>query len=310
MQLLSLVHDFDIITIFRHQIADHDALGSQFALKEFLHTVYPKKKIYALGNSVGAGAKLFPTIDECSDEDVKNSIAIVLDSANTSRVDDERFKNAKCIVKIDHHIVVEEYGDYAFVDTKAAATCEILTFLFKETGKEITPLCAKYLYFGLTADSLNFTTTNTTAKTLMAGAHLIECGVIPSEIRKGTSGISRNEFEYMNTIRSNVQVHGQVAYSIIDRETYEKYGLTYTQAKEKVYALADVDEFEVWCLFTEDEVKNEKVYNGSLRSKLVPINMVANKYGGGGHKNACGVKKLTRKMIHCLVSDLNAQCKK
>lgn len=308
MQLLSLVHDFDIITIFRHQIADHDALGSQFALKEYLQTIYPDKKIYALGNSVGACAKLFPQIDECSDEEVKNSIAIVLDSANTNRVDDERFKTAKCVVKIDHHIVVEEYGDYALVDIKAAATCEILTFLFKEMGNKITPLCAKYLYYGLTADSLNFTTTNTTSNTLLAGAYLVECGVNPSEVRRDTSGMSRKEFEYLNYIRSHVQVHGKVAYTIIDRDVYEKFGLSYTQAKEKVFALADVDDFEVWCLFSEDEVKTEKVYNGSLRSKLVPINKVANLYGGGGHKNACGVKNLTFDKIKELVNDLNQEC--
>ena len=68
MQLLSLVKDFDIITIFRHQIADHDALGSQFAMKEYLKTVFPEKEVYALGKSVGPAAKLFPDIDEIEDE--------------------------------------------------------------------------------------------------------------------------------------------------------------------------------------------------------------------------------------------------
>ena len=111
MQLLSLVKDFDIITIFRHQVADHDALGAQFAMKEYLKTAFPEKEVYALGKSVGPGARLYPSIDEVDDEKVYNSVAIVLDSANKDRVDDARFQKAKCILKIDHHIVVDEYVD-------------------------------------------------------------------------------------------------------------------------------------------------------------------------------------------------------
>lgn len=309
MQLLSLVKDFDVITIFRHQIADHDALGSQFALKTYLQDAYPDKKIYALGKSVGACAKLFPKIDSASEEEIKNSIAIVLDTATTDRIDDTRFAIAKAIVKIDHHIEVDTYGKHSYVDTSAAATCEILTYLFKEEGGHVSKTCAKYLYYGLTADSLNFTTTNTTAKTLVAGSYLIEWGVNPSAVRRDTSGMKRSEFEYLNTIRSSITVVGKVAYAIMDKETYSSFGLTYTQAKEKVFAMADVDEFEIWCLFTEDEVKEEKIYNGSLRSKIVAINEVANKYGGGGHKNACGVKQLTKETIVDLVNDLNALCK-
>lgn len=309
MRLLSLVKEYDIITIFRHQIADHDALGSQFALKTYLQAAYPEKKIYALGKSVGACAKLFPKIDSATEEEIKNSIAIVLDSATKDRIDDARFSIAKDIVKIDHHIVVDEYANHTLVDTSAAATCEILTYLFKEEGGYVSSECAKYLYYGLTADSLNFTTTNTTAKTLVAGSYLLEWGVNPSAVRAETSGMKRSEFEYLTKIRSSIQVVGKVAYAIMDKDVYSTYGLTYTQAKEKVFAMADVDEFHIWCLFTEDEVKEEKVYNGSLRSKLVPINEVANKYGGGGHKNACGVKLLTKEKIALLVQDLNALCK-
>lgn len=305
MKLLSLVRDYKNVTIFRHQIADHDAMGAQFGLKEYIQTAYPYKNVYAIGNSVGSCAKLYPSVDEVSDEIIADSIAIVLDSADRNRVDDIRFLKAKEIVKIDHHIVVDEYANHTYVDTNAAATCEILTFLFKEESGFISSLCAKYLYYGLIADSLSFTTSNTSSKTLLAGSILVDCGVNVSDVRRETSGMSANEFYYMNEIRSNVKVCGKVAYAIMKEETYKKYGLTYTQAKEKVFALADVDEFEIWCLFSEEN----DYFNGSLRSKKVAINSVANKYQGGGHKNACGVKRLTLDTIEALVHDLNECCK-
>lgn len=305
MKLLSLVKDYKNVTIFRHQIADHDAMGAQFGLKEYLQSAYPEKNVYAIGESVGTCAKLYPAIDIVSDEVVADSIAFVLDSANRNRIDDSRFLNAKKIIKIDHHIVVDEYADESYVDTSAAATCEILTFMFNEEGGFISPTCAKYLYYGLIADSISFTTANTTANTLLAGSILVKCGVDVRNVRSETTGMSKEEFYYINEIRSNAKVYGKVVYSIMDEETYKKYGLTYNQAKEKVYALADVYDFEIWCLFSQDG----ELYNGSLRSRKAAINTVANNYNGGGHKNACGVKRLTLEMITSLVHDLNECCK-
>ena len=59
-------------------------------------------------------------------------------------------------------------------------------------------------------------------------------------------------------------------------------------------------------MFTEDESYDEsKLYNGSLRSRTIAINKVANDFRGGGHKNACGVKKLTLEEIDSLVSVLD-----
>lgn len=305
MNLLELVEDFEIITIFRHQLADQDALGSQFGLKTFFEMHCPDKKVYAIGEDVGSAAYLFPKVDFADDESIKESIAFVLDSANVERIDDERFKNAKKVVKIDHHIEVEDYADESFVDTSAAATCEILASMFKESGKEISSLCATYLYYGLLADSLSFTTNATTPKTLQAAAYLLSCGVDVVKVKADTMGMSANDFYYLNEIRAKVKTYGKVAYAVMNSEEYHRYGMNYSQAKEKVFAMANVNEFEIWCLFTQNE--DNDLYNGSLRSRFVAINEIANAFHGGGHKNACGVKNLTLEDIECLVDQLSKQ---
>ena len=306
MNILGLVENYDVITIFRHTAADQDALGSQFGLKYFLQSAYPDKKIYALGEDLGGAARLFPTIDKADDEIIKKSIAFILDTADSSRIDDARYQLADKIIKIDHHIVVEDYADEACVDTSAAATCEILAFLFQGSGVHVTKESAQCLYLGLLADSIAFTTNNTTSNTLLAAAYLVSCGVNVSEVAKMNSGMSEKEFHYINDIRNRVIVKGKVAYSIMKEEDYKKYDMTYNQAKEKVFALANVNEFEMWCLFTEDKTYGvDNLYNGSLRSKSIAINEVANAFHGGGHKNACGVKKLTLVDIEKLVNAFN-----
>lgn len=309
MNILDIVSNYDVITIFRHQIADQDALGAQFGMKCFLETAYPNKQVYALGDSIGSCKRLFPEVDHVDDETVKKSIAIVLDTADAKRIDDERFSSADKIVKIDHHIIVEDYADVAYVDTKAAATCEILAFMFQGCNIKVSAQCAEYLYFGLIADSIGFTTNNTTMNTLLAAAFLIECGVKVNEVKQKTSGIALNEYNYVNCIRNRVILKGNVAYAIMNEEDYLKYGMNYNQAKEKVFAMADVNEFKIWCLFTEDTAYGKQMYNGSLRSKNVAINEIAANFNGGGHKNACGVKKLTLFDIDKIITELNSLIK-
>ena len=307
IDLLNEIKDYQTITLFRHQSADADALGSQFGMKLFLEANCPNVKVYALGDDVGSSAELFPPIDHVDDELIKQSCAIILDTANAERIDDARALSAKKIIKIDHHIVVDEYADVAYVDTTAAATCEILSDLFKETGKVVNEECAKYLYLGLLADSISFTTSSTTANTLKSAAFLVSCGLNVNKINQERSGFSLNDFIYVTKVRNRYQLDGNVAYSIMQVEDYAPLGFDYNLAKEKVFALANVKEFEIYCLFTEDASYESKgLYNGSLRSKNVAIDKVANKYNGGGHAQACGVKKLTLEDIQNLVNDLKS----
>ncbi len=309
MNILELFKEYDTICLFRHQVADADALGSQFGLKSFIEQVYPDKKVYALGESLGSCAYLFPSIDTVSDEVVKQSLAVVLDSANVDRIDDQRFATAKKIIKIDHHVVVEDYANESYVDITASATCEVLANAMQTSGVAINEMCAKYLYLGLLADSGNFTTTNTTANTLRIGSYLVSCGLQVNKILQERTNLTLTDFHYTSLVRSKAQVNGKVIFAVINREDYKKFGYTYNEAKEKVFCMANINEMEMWCLFTQDEFSEEVIYHGSLRSKNYAINEVANTYNGGGHKNACGVKNLTLDTVMQLVNDLNGLVK-
>ena len=144
------------ITIYRHVSPDSDALGSQFGLKQWIQDTYPKKQVYALGSS-GSGSRdgNFPAMDVVDDETITQSLAIILDTANSARVDDERFLNAAYRLKIDHHIYVETFADVEIIQDLKGATCEILADMFMQKGIRISALCAQYLYGGLIADTLD-----------------------------------------------------------------------------------------------------------------------------------------------------------
>lgn len=308
MTLFSLVEQYDVITIFRHISADSDALGSQFGLKQWIMDKYPEKQVYALGNSVGNMAKFFPAIDEVSDDVVASSLAIILDTANESRVDDQRFKSAKYKLKIDHHILVDSYADYEIVYDIKGATCEILAAMFEKNNEKLSSQCAQYLYTGLIADTLQFSISTIRGEALRTAAYLIECGVDVARANEENFSKTFKEFTFENYLRSKAQMKGNILpYVIVETEEYEKFGLTLNEAKDKVYVFGKVFEFEAWTLFIANGQKTadgRTVYNGSLRSKHKTINDIANRYNGGGHRFACGVKNLTMDKIELLLEEL------
>lgn len=305
-ELFKQIEAFDTITIFRHVSADFDALGSQFGLKQWIQDTYPEKKVYALGQEVGPSAACFPPIDEVDDKQIASSLAIILDTANAERIDDSRWRNAKFKIKVDHHIFVDQYADVEYIEDRKGATCEILASAFQQRNEKLSKTCATYLYRGLIADTLQFSIAATTPEMLHTAAYLVGFGIDVAKINEQNFSKSFKEFQYETYIREHFEFYKEsIAYAIIHKEDYEQFQLTFQEAKEKVYALSRVKEFQVWALFIENG-QDEKgiLYNGSLRSKTTTINAIANKYNGGGHRFACGVKGLHKEQIQNLLDDL------
>lgn len=297
------IEQFDTITIFRHENPDLDALGSQFGLCHWIKDNYPEKRVYLCGNEFGrfSEALIVSTVD---DEVINNSLAIIVDTANAARVDDLRFKNALKTMRIDHHPLVEEFTDIELINEKSAATCELLgDFFISIESKAITEATAELLYQGILTDTLCFKTNNTTSKTLYIASKLAETGINIAQLNTQVFDIDIHTFKYVNYLRSKIEFRDGVAYSILTTQDVQPFGISINHAREYVSELGNVKEFEIWCIFTQDE-SDSTLYKGSLRSKTVTINTIASKYNGGGHKNACGVKNLTINQIECLLDEL------
>ena len=302
--LTSAIEQADIITLYRHEHPDCDALGSQFGLFTWLKDNYPDKKIYALGAETTKQYP-FPKSDIVDDETIKKSLAIVLDTANQARVDDKRFASARQIIKIDHHPDREPFGDPRFVNTKAAATCQILAGYFQQAGKLVTKETATFLYCGLLTDTLNYSTSNTTAESLKAGAYLAGFGLDLAQINRDLFDRTKEEFAFSSFTRSKIQVlDNKVAYVIFSHQDQQKYHMTASQCREYVTEMGHVKDFQAWAVFTEKESEGRQLYDGSLRAKTMIVNDLAEKYHGGGHPQASGVKNLTGSDVQELLKSL------
>ncbi|MEG0315083.1 MAG: bifunctional oligoribonuclease/PAP phosphatase NrnA [Erysipelotrichaceae bacterium] len=302
----------DTITIYRHIHPDSDALGSQFALKEYILNKYPNKHVYALGNEMAYEDGYFPQGDQCDEATIASSLAIILDCGNAARIDDNRYLKAIDSFKIDHHPNIENYANHEIACSEAGATCEILALIFKNENDVLTTQCANYLYCGLIADTLKFSTRATSKNTLEAATYAASFGIDIANLNQLQYQSSVDEFKLETYIRSKAcfVCNNRLAYIVLTKKEYNDFNLTFSQAKDKVYALGNIKDVEIWCLLAEREEENRaNIYNGSLRSANLAINEIANKYEGGGHKLASGVKNLTKEKIDKLIEDLESKIK-
>ncbi len=305
--LLEEIEQADIITIFRHVHPDCDAVGSQFGLKNWLLENYPDKKVYALGKEYCTQGNCWPASDVPGREELKESLALVVDTADEERIDDDSFELARRLIKIDHHPNRSPYGQRMYVFETSASTCEILAEFFRQSGKEMSQKTAEYLYRGMLTDTLCFRTTNTQSHTLEIAGWTAQFSVRIPELNRELFDQSLRDFRFANMIRSTVKILDQkLAYRIITVKEQKEWGMTASEARNFVDEYGHVREFEIFLLITEREHNGSFVYDASLRSKTVVINGIAEKFRGGGHRNASGVKGLTRTECDELISALFA----
>ncbi|WP_374695450.1 bifunctional oligoribonuclease/PAP phosphatase NrnA [Areca yellow leaf disease phytoplasma] len=60
-------------------------------------------------------------------------LVIVVDCGTIQTISDQRFKLGKVVIRIDHHILIENYGNYQWVDD-SFGSCSEMIYLLKENS--------------------------------------------------------------------------------------------------------------------------------------------------------------------------------
>ena len=307
-RILSAIKRYDRIAIFRHSKPDFDALGSQMGLAIWLKDNFPNKEIRVLGdNHVTFTPRLYPEMDNLSEDWFKKPfLAIVLDTANTSRIADPRWKKAKFKIKIDHHPEVEKYGKIQVVRTDACAAAEILTdILLSFKGNYVlSKEAASYLYSGLAGDSGRFQYSSTSEVSFITASYLLAAGIELSDVYQRMYQKKIEDLQVTAYILNHFSVseHG-VAYYVLDANIQKELNITTERGKENVNLFSNIEGINAWCSITEDPKDN--CWRISIRSKATPINEVAAKWEGGGHAQASGAKIDNLEQLPAFINDLD-----
>lgn len=290
-QVVELIENKQKFAITTHVRPDGDGVGSSLGLCWLLRSLGKSAEVVvrddvppAYGTLPGAvDIRKLPKIDseydavfviECSDVDRPGIIDL-----------DRQFT-----VNIDHHSTCEHFGTINWIDPTASAVGEMIYNLCKAIGGRITREIAECLYMALVTDTGSFHFPNTTERTLKVASELVRAGVKPAEISEAVyNNYPWSRIELMRRVLNTVQrdPSGRVAWM---RQTLEM---------KQVSGAIDGDNngFVNMPLAARDVVGTVYMrevgagqYRVSLRSKGdINVAKIAEKFGGGGHKNAAGL---------------------
>ena len=284
-QILHKIKEYDTIIIHRHMRPDPDALGSQVGLKKLLQVNFPEKKIKAAGKTEPTLAWL-ATMDEISDDDYKNALVIVCDTANTARIDDERYSKGDFLIKIDHHPNDDIYGDIAWVDTSSSSASELIALFALENHLKLDDYSAKLLYAGIVGDTGRFLYPATTARTMAIASKLREYPFNFAALARKMDSFSYQIAKLQGYVYDHLEVdENGAARVVLTRKILDEFNVTDAESSAIVGTPGRIDCVESWAIFVEQP---EGHYRVRLRSKSIVINEIAKRHDGGGHPLASG----------------------
>lgn len=306
-EIFEKIKAYDTIIIHRHQRPDPDALGSQAGLRELIKHNFPTKKVLATGFDEPTLAWI-TTMDEVSDSDYDGALVIVTDTANTPRIDDERYTKGDCLIKIDHHPNEDVYGDLLYVNTNASSASEIISDFAFSTGLALSSEAARLLYSGIVGDTGRFLYPATSCKTFMIASKLREYDFDFSSLARQMDSISFKIAKLQGFVYDNLEVDDNgAARVILTQETMKKYNVTEAETSAIVGAPGRIDCVQSWAIFVEQVNGNYRV---RLRSKTKVINEIAKRHDGGGHPLASGANSYSleeNEQIYQEIKDLLAE---
>jgi bifunctional oligoribonuclease and PAP phosphatase NrnA len=300
-RILKRIKAYKTIIIHGHKRPDGDCYGSQFGLKDILTASFPNKNIYVVGQTSDY-VKFLGDMDDIPDRMYENALSIVVDTAVEDRISDSRYKLGKEIIKIDHHIPVDNYGNLRWVDTSFPSCAQMITYFyyrFKDQLK-LTKQGANALYTGIVTDTGRFRYRGVSQLTHQLAGLLIGKGVDVEYIDSHLSKESLDKIALKGYVYSNFKTtEGGFIYLKMTQDVIDSYGVSDEEAASVVNLLGGIEGFPIWALFIEypDEIRIR------LRSSGPTINELANRYGGGGHAKASGAKISSWADIETFVKD-------
>ena len=301
-KIINLLKQYKQVFLYRHINPDYDAFGSTVGMYYFLKENFPEMYVVLKGSFENVlWEKFNAPIDE---EKELSTLGIVIDTANRERIDGDISVCDK-IIKIDHHIVVDSYGDINIEDATASSASQIVALLLEEVKDtySLNEQGARALYMGIIGDTNRFMYRSTDARTFKAASYLLESGINIEEIYQTMYLREEKDLKVTQFILNNYKVDGKVAYYILKDEDLKELGINREEGSSYVNTLANVKEVEVWCAITENTKDN--VYRVSNRSRNAIINEIAAKFGGGGHALASGATLASLDQLEDLLSSLH-----
>lgn len=291
-QVVELIESKNNFGITTHIKPDGDGVGSSLGLCWLLRSLGKEAEVIVHGD-VPPAYRSLPGADEIRDVkelDREYDAVFVIECSDIGRPGIAGLERA-FTVNIDHHATSEHFGTINWIDSTASAVGEMIYNLCKAIGGRVTKEIAECVYMALVTDTGSFHFPNTSDRTLKVASELIKAGAKPATI---------GEAVYNNYPWSRIELMRQVLDTVKRDDSGKIAMLRQTLAMKDVAGAIDGDNNgfvniplaarDVLATVYMREVGSDQ-FRVSLRSKGdINVAKVAEQFGGGGHKNAAGLR--------------------
>ncbi len=301
-ELKKIIQTNNSFVLTTHVNPDGDAIGSVMAVYHLLKNLNKEVRVINYSPTPYFLQFLDPEgVIEQYNSEIHPGVIISADvfmaidfntPSRLSRMSEDFNKRTGTRVCIDHHQNPQPVFDFLLVDTLAAATGHIL-YNFIENTKivEIDYDIAVNLYAAIMTDTGSFRFERTTPEVHHIAARLIEKGVSPVNVYAQIyDQNSPGKLTLLGEILSSVKLfgeNGEVGTVVVSADALKRHGIEEADTDGFVNFIMSIASVKIGLKFIE-VTKGCKV---SLRSKGdLQVNLLAAKYGGGGHKNASGIR--------------------
>ncbi len=285
-------HEF---LITAHIDPDGDAVGSSLGLALALRALGNKVEV-VLDSPIPTTLRFLPgseTIRKPSEITRKFEAAFVLDSSSLDRVGSaaSSIHPEATLAVIDHHWGNDGFGHIRLVNPEASATAELVFEVLELIRAPVSAEIAECLYTGILSDTGGFRYANTSSRTLRIAARLVEQGArAPRVAEELYATKTAPSLRILGLALASLESRGggRIGTMTISREMFDLAGASPEDADGIVQYAKSLAGARVGVLIQEvgpNEIR------ASLRSDgSVDVNEVASQFGGGGHRNAAGLR--------------------
>ena len=311
-QILNKIKSYNRIVIFRHTRSDGDCVGAAAGLQQIIRCSWPQKQVYLAGTEIAAQLQFLGAEDTIlPPEAYGDALGIVVDTSTEDRISCKQYRLCNELIKIDHHIAVDDYAGLCWVEEDRASCCEMIVDFYRtfEAELKLDKQAAMCLYTGMVTDTGRFKYAAVNAETMRCAAVLLDTGFDTEALFAHLYLKEAEDLRFTSRVYEKMQQteHG-VAYIFVDRAMQELFCLTVDQAGSCIDDLDSIRGCIAWIAFIETGDAQGSI-RVRLRSRFVHVNTIAEKYHGGGHACASGATVYSHAEMQHLLRDADRHIK-